>query len=148
MVKILSLVNEALIRIGVKTDAASATGSLHAKTAYIGDSSDVRTDDTVMGRLATGIKSWQRLTGTSSQASDLTLTLSTSVTATKCIVTVEGCNLAYKNGATVSESMVLNRYISAFDGSTITLKQPFTPGYDSGDNYKNGTFSVIVTEFY
>ena len=141
--------DEITTQVGKKDDTASATGSLHAKTAYIGDSSDVRTDDTVMGRLATGIKSWQRLTGTSSQASDLTLTLSTSVTATKCIVTVEGCNLAYENGETISAGgMVLNRYISAFNGSTITLKQPFIPAYSSGAVYVNGTFSVIVTEFY
>ena len=35
MVKILSLVNEALTRLGKKTDAASATGSVHAKIAHI-----------------------------------------------------------------------------------------------------------------
>ena len=35
MIKILSTVNEALLRIGKKTDAASATGSLFARIAYI-----------------------------------------------------------------------------------------------------------------
>ena len=35
MIKVLSLVNEALIRVGKKTDAASATGSLHAKMGDI-----------------------------------------------------------------------------------------------------------------
>ena len=35
MIKVLSLVNEALLRLGKKDDTASATGSLHAKIAKL-----------------------------------------------------------------------------------------------------------------
>jgi hypothetical protein len=37
VIKILSTVNEALLRIGKKTDAASAAGSLHAKVRNLSD---------------------------------------------------------------------------------------------------------------
>ena len=89
-----------LIRtVGLRTDAADAAGSLHAKVAEaksninthtdtkIGTSADTRASNTVMGWLSTPIKSVQRgVTQCSTTASDTTVTISDVITAKAMVI--------------------------------------------------------------
>lgn len=136
-------------QVGQRTDAADVAGSLHAKTtaivedtAVIGTSADDRADNTVMGWSKTQIKSWQRVTGTTNGSNALTLSVS-SVDPSKCFVFVNGCQWCNDNNV-MSTMVSMDRYISAFDATSITL----TPSGGIGSNWINGTFSVIVVEFY
>lgn len=145
-----SLIGWLSYHLGIRgTDTASATGSLHGKVmdvkAALGTSGDNRASNTVMGWQSTQIKSWQRVTGTSSGTNDLSLTLS-SVTASKCIVLVDGCQYAYDAYPTVGWVVPVHRYVSAFSSTSITLKVSATPRGSTvhGDD----AFSVIVVEFY
>lgn len=137
-------------QVGQRTDAADVAGSLHAKTtaivedtAVIGTSADDRADNTVMGWSKTQIKSWQRVTGTTNGSNALTLSVS-SVDPSKCFVFVNGCQWCYQATATTSTMVSVDRYISAFDATSITLTISGVPG----NTWTNGTFSVIVVEFY
>ncbi len=85
-------------QIGLRTDAADAAGSLHAKVAdakssinsKIGTSSDTRASNTVMGWLNTPIKSIQRgLTTVSSYPTNVTIS---SVNTSKAFVAANGRN--------------------------------------------------------
>ena len=141
-------------QIGLRTDAADANGSLHAKVAdvkesisgEIGTSADDRADNTVMGWLNTQVKSWQRVTGaTGANANDLVLAIS-SVDPAKCIFIVNGSQIA-RFAADSATSTAIDRYVSAFATTSITLTpshaDPFT-----GTNWLASTFSVTVIEFH
>lgn len=134
-------------QVGQRTDAADVAGSLHAKTtaitAVIGTSADDRADNTVMGWSKTQIKSWQRVTGTTNGSNALTLSVS-SVDPSKCFVFVNGCQWWYNSSDSTSTMVSVDRYISAFDATSITL----TLSGALGNTWINGTFSVIVVEFY
>ena len=134
-------------QVGQRTDAADVAGSLHAKTtaitAVIGTSADDRADNTVMGWSKTQIKSWQRVTGTTNVGNALTLSVS-SVVPSKCFVFVNGCQWCYDSSSSTSTMVSVDRYISAFDATSITLTLSGGPG----NAWTNGTFSVIVVEFY
>lgn len=130
-----------LIRtIGLRTDAADAAASLHAKVGnvtnkvnIIGTSADTRASNTVMGWLNSPIKSWQRVTANANSTTTITLSISTVNTA-KCIVLVDGAVYT----ATLSEAAL--PWVSGFTSTQVTL------GVYSGP--ANGTVSVIVVEFY
>lgn len=135
-------------QIGQRTDAASATGSLHAKVKNIadnkiGDSTDVRADNTVMGWMNTQVKSWQRVTGTTASSSAaLTLSLS-SVDPAKCKVFVDGCRMGTWLTGEYTNYVAIPHYISAFSAASISL----TPAIGVS-NWQGGTVSVIVVELY
>lgn len=90
------------------------------------------------------VKSWQRVTGTTSGGNDLVLTIS-SVNAAKCLVFVEGGQ--FKKDATPSPFvfMFVPRYVSAFASTSVTLAVSYSP---ADGTWNNGTFSVIIVEFY
>lgn len=86
-------------QVGLRTDAADQAGSLHAKVSNIenkiGTSSDTRSSNTVMGFLATFVKSVQ--TGTTDLSgtgeSSVNVTISPVNTAKSIVIaTVEGSN--------------------------------------------------------
>jgi len=98
--------NEALMsfirrQVGLRTDAASSTGSLHAKVkdikdngiatinSKIGTPSDTRASNTVMGRLNTQVKSVQRGQTEASPESGTNVTIS-SVNTSKAVVIAHG----------------------------------------------------------
>jgi hypothetical protein len=79
-------------QIGLRTDAASATGSLHAKVKNlaekIGDSADVRTDNTLFGWASSPIKSIQRgVTSVNQNPTNVTIS---SVGVSKAFVIANG----------------------------------------------------------
>ena len=81
-------------QVGLRTDAASSTGSLHAKVrdikntiAILGDSTDARADNTVMGWLSSPIKSVQRGTTRLSDAKSVTVSISSVNTAKAVLIT-------------------------------------------------------------
>ena len=78
-------------QMGLRTDAADASGSLHAKVKNvadnkIGDSADIRGDNTVMGWLASPIKSVQRGVLTMTKNDSKTATITTVNTAKTIIL--------------------------------------------------------------
>lgn len=88
--------------LGLTDDPASSTGSLHAKTkdiknalAILGNSANVRTDNTIMGWLASPIKSIQRGT-ISFTVSDTSKTATiSSVNTNKAEIRLLGMSNAY-----------------------------------------------------
>ena len=91
-------------QVGLRTDAASATGSLHAKIAEelarIGTSANTRASNTVMGWLNSPIKSIQRgQTAVPSLNSATDVSIS-SVTTTKSFVSLSYA--AYTSHGTIS----------------------------------------------
>lgn len=142
--------------LGQRTDVADAAGSLHGKVkdvkdgmdAKLGTSADSRADNTVYGWLKTGVKSWQRVTGTTSGNNALILAL-TSVDPAKCHVMVDGCQWVYGSVTGKAGMVPLMRYVSAFSATSITLAvSQATVMSGESSNYIDGTFSVIVVEHY
>ena len=128
--------------LGAQDDAASATGSLHAKATDIKNTLVANRNQ---------IKSWQRVTGSSESNYVLTLSLST-VNPSKCMVTIDGGRFAewYNEGVAGAYAFIPN-YISAFSANSISLSP--SGGFGSGGSsghiiINNGTVSVVVIEFY
>jgi len=133
--------------IGKRNDAASGTGSLHAKVkdiadTKIGTSADTRATNSVMGWLKTNIKSKQLVTFTPNATSYAVAITSVDVSKSLFIVNGNGItivsvfevgNFAYPN----------NYYISAVAATSVTIACPFTSGTLS---YGPGSLQVI--EFY
>ena len=128
-------------QVGLRTDTASASGSLHAKIAKaisdisdvsgaIGTSSDDRADNTVLGWLSSPIKSVQRGTINVNNPSS-TATIS-SVNTAKAFVNMLGF--------TWYGSQPANIRLALTNSTTVTA----TKGYDSSD----GEVSFEVIEFY
>lgn len=133
--------------LGLRTDAASSSGSLHAKVKAIADTSigtsaDVRATNSVMGWLKTQVKSKQLVTFTPNATSYAVAI--TSVDVSKSLFIVNG------NGATMVAVFEVgnfvypnNYYISAVAATSVTIACPFASGTLS---YGPGSLQVI--EFY
>lgn len=115
--------------LGAMADAANATGSVHAKLAYLITQSS-------------NIKSWQRVTGATSAGTAKSFTIS-SVNPSKCLVFVEGCRFNGWNFNETTFYVPVLHYISAFDATNITL----TISGSVSSTWSNGTLSVIIVEF-
>jgi hypothetical protein len=92
---------------GLITDAASSSGSLHAKIEnlrlnVIGDTSDVRADNTIMGWLASGVKSVQR--GTYLLSGDSGTQSITSVNTSKAVIILGGYSASMKNSIAIEDA--------------------------------------------
>lgn len=128
--------------LGAQDDAASATGSLHAKATDIKNTLVANRNQ---------IKSWQRVTGSSEDNDVLTLSLST-VNPSKCMVTIDGGRpVIWYGGDGTKAFAVIPNYISAFSANSISLSPSGGFGSSgSGGNIiiNNGTVSVVVIEFY
>jgi len=131
-------------QLGLKTDVASATGSVHAKIGdlknKIGNNTDTRASNTVMGSLSTGIKSWQNVVFTpSSTTGSITIA---SVNPSKCMITFNG------GGSYYSTSDGGMHHISPWlIGITATTVSYGMPSKGSYGEY-GGSYSVTVVEFY
>jgi len=123
-------------QVGLRTDAASSTGSLHAKVA-----------DLKVSIMPTQVKSWQRVTGSVNDGSDLILALS-SVNPAKCSVFINGNQIIYADryeyGLVGFGSVT--RYVSAFTATSIALTKSTSISTSTG--YTTGVFSVIIIELY
>ena len=142
-----SLIGWIAYHLGLRTDVASSTGSLHAKVkdiadTKIGTSADVRATNSVMGWLKTQVKSRQLVTFTPNATSYAVAITSVDVTKSLFIVNGNGItrvsvfevgNFAYPN----------NYYISAASATSVTIACPFTSGTLE---YAPGSLQVI--EFY
>ena len=137
-------------QVGLRTDAADANGSLHAKVAAvkesisgeIGTSADGRADNTVMGWLNTPIKSWQRVVGTTENNGPFPLAIST-VNPAKCLVFINGAESCYD---TQGRQHAIRRYISNFTSNGIWLSVSNLSFVQQ--TWYVGTYSVIIVEFY
>lgn len=141
-------------QVGLRTDAASATGSLHAKIKdikdiadnKIGTSDDDRADNTMMGWLNTPIKSWQRITFTPTDAGAYAVAIS-SVDPSKCIVLLDGCDVAFIADGVVQQAytgVAINRFVSAFTATSIRV----TRSNSWGNQSSFGNYSLVIVEFY
>jgi hypothetical protein len=129
-------------QMGLRTDAADASGSLHAKVKNvadnkIGDSADVRGDNTVMGWLNTKIKSIQTgETTTTGESYDTYVTI-TSVNTSKAIVVAFGrpqsTGRSY-GGFTAKLTSSTNLYLKS--------------GFTDGSSWGNAIICWQVIEFY
>jgi len=142
-------------QVGLRTDAADASGSLHAKVKdikdnaipgvsnKIGTSADNRASNTVMGWLNTQVKSWQRVT-TDTIGSGVAIS---SVDASKCIVLVNGGTYYYDDTNETAGNVNVPVYISAFTNTSITLNYSFSraTGFTAT---KSSTISIIIIELY
>lgn len=129
---------------GLTTDAASPTGSLHAKIKdvadnKIGDSADVRADNTVLGWLATPIKSIQR--GATSVTTDGDTQSISAVVMAKSIVVLGGhtSNLTSSTdaGASLERANV-----------KVTLTSTTQLTFNVHDDSDSNSVSWQVIEFY
>ena len=128
--------------LGAPEDVANATGSLHAKIAdlaanKIGDSSHVRADNTLMGWMASPIKSIQRSTvNLSGGGTSATATIST-VNVAKTMINYLGFST---NAAASDAPSVFYPRISLTNGTTVTV--------DIAMASKNVTVNFEVIEYY
>lgn len=124
------------LHLGLRTDAASSTGSLHAKLA-----------DLKVSIMPTQVKSWQRVTGSVGDGSDLILALS-SVNPAKCSVFINGNQIIYDNRYEYGLVGVgaVTRYVSAFTATSIALTK--STSISISTSYTTGVFSVIIIELY
>lgn len=129
-------------------DTASATGSLHSKImdvkntlSILGDSADARADNTVMGWLASPIKSIQR--GTIAITADSQTATISSVDTGKAKINYLGCTTAYTvaNGITIDFTDIMPR-LSLYDSTRVKADRA---GHSSGTTL---TVSYEVIEYY
>lgn len=128
--------------LGLRTDAASSTGSLHAKVKYlsstqVGDSADVRTDNTLFGWANTQIKSYQ--TGEKS----LDTSTATSTTVTISAVVIAKCIVLFTvrcGSAATLEGTLFTGYLS--NDTTLTLDRV------TGTNFNTLRIRWYVIELY
>lgn len=132
-------------QLGLRADAGDAAGSALARLKYIidtklgtatGTSADTRASNTVMGWLATQVKSVQRGVSLLNAGTYTTPISITSVTTSKAIVRHLGTEA--NAGATVFNDVMLT--ITLTNATTLTI----TRGTNSGDVY----ISWEVTEYY
>lgn len=125
--KILAFVRR---QVGLRTDTASATGSLHAKVKQlsdvVGDTADLRVDNTVLGWLNTPIKSIQRGTTVISNAGYSATATISAVNTSKSIVIFSGQSGPNAGGTDPTACLV-----RAVLTNTTTIT--FTRGYPQGD---------------
>jgi hypothetical protein len=131
-------------QIGLRTDTKSSTGSLHSKLAHliadvIGDLADVRADNTVMGWLASPVKSVQRGTTTVDDSS-VTQSISAVVMA-KSVLIITGWKSSVSGEAT-AEMAAEQSNVGALLTSTTQITFYLTG--DSGSN----VVAWQVIEFY
>jgi hypothetical protein len=134
-------------QVGLRTDTADAAGSLHAKVKNvadnkIGDSADVRADNTVMGWLATKVKSWQRVTF-SPDNSPYTVNI-TSVTSSKCLVFLNGAGRGSTSDGSYTYYFAAHYYISGFTNTQLTVAL----SYSLASSGTYGILSAIIVELY
>ena len=143
-------------QVGLRTDAASATGSLHAKTTRanneidatkttIGTSAHTRANDTVMGWLATQVKSVQRGTVSLSGAStDTGVTISTVNTAKAVLI----FNSRTAWTGAYSEVPDVGHILSNFATGVLTNATTLTFSHNSTTSWPNTIVTWQVIEFY
>lgn len=129
---------------GLTTDTSSSTGSLHAKLEYlrqdvVGDSADVRADNTVMGWLASPIKSIQR--GTKSVTSSGDTQSISSVTTGKSMLVLTGMTF---NGSTTSDPNESAEQINV----QAVLTNATTITFTVTDDTETSVVSWQVIEYY
>lgn len=141
-------------QVGTKEDAASAAGSLHAKAsniqdtldAKLGDSADVRADNTLMGWLASPIKSVQRGTivfGTSDTSKSAMIS---SVDVSKAMINFLGISHAYAVSTNYSGSG--DQFNFGSIEARITLANATTVTATRGIQGVAITVSYEVIEYY
>ena len=137
-------------QIGLRTDSADASGSLHAKVkdikdngiatinSKIGTPSDTRASNTVMGRLNTQVKSVQRGVTTAFFGLGTDVTIS-SVNTSKAVVIAHGecAGSAYSHGGGITANLT--------SSTNLNLSSGF---YSDTGGGGNADVSWQVIEFY
>ena len=140
-------------QVGLRTDEANAAGSLHAKTkdvkdsitVQIGTSAHTRANDTVMGWLATQVKSVQRGTVNLSGAStDTGVTISTVNTAKA--VLIFNSRTAWTGGYNTAPEV--GHILSNFATGVLTNATTLTFSHNSTTSWPNTIVTWQVIEFY
>lgn len=139
-------------QVGKSGDAASATGTLHAKAsaianllAILGDSADARADNTLMGWLASPIKSIQRGTITlTTTATSATATI-TAVTTGKTMINFLGTRGMDSDADSNGETQPAVHFCTLVltNSTTITAARA-----TSGDDHPTCYVSYEVIEYY
>jgi len=126
-------------QVGLRTDAADGSGSVHAKIVdlknKIGTSADTRASNTVMGALSTGIKSWQNVVfSPSSTSGNIAIA---NVNPAKCIVLFQGGGSRCIEG--INYAYAIMPWLTGLTATNVSFGMP---------NGQYGYHSVTVIEFY